>query len=74
MSSSRLIALLKTNGDVRPIAVEDALRRLTAPAICVQKNKAFADYFTPIQHGVSTQNSTELVAHHIGLMLEVNQD
>ena len=71
MSSSRLIAL---PGDVRPIAVGDALCRLTARAICVQKKEAFADYFTPIQHGVSTQNGTELVAHHIGLMLEVNQD
>ena len=74
MSSSRLIALPKSNGDVRPIAVGDALCRLTARAICVQKKEAFADYITTIQHGVSTQNGTELVAHHIGLMLEVNQD
>ena len=74
MSSSRLIALSKSNGDLRPIAVGDALRRRTDRAICAQKKEAFADYFTPIQHGVSTQNGTELVAHHIGLMLEVNQN
>ena len=74
MSPSRLIALPKSNGDVHPIAVGDALRRLTAPAICVQKKEAFANYFTPIHHGVLVQNGTELVAHHIGLMLEVNQD
>ena len=73
MSSSRLIAFPKSNGDVRSIAVGDALRRLTARAICVQKKERFADYVTPIQHGVSTQNGTDLVAHQIGLMLEVDQ-
>ena len=36
LSCSRLIALPKLNGDVRPIAIGETLRRLSAKAICFQ--------------------------------------
>ena len=74
MSSSKLISLAKSDKDVHPRAVGDAFRNLTARAICLHNKESFADYFTLIQHEVSTQSDTELIAHHIGLLLEVNQD
>ena len=46
-SSSRLIALPKSNGDIRPIAVGEAIRRLTARAICQQKKELFSSFFCP---------------------------
>ena len=68
LSASRLIALSKCNGDVRPIAIGECLRCITARAICRQEREAFADYFCPIQHGVSTSSGSELLAHHIKLL------
>ena len=40
----------------------------------VKKREAFADYFCPIQHGVSTPSGSELLAHHNKLLLERNDD
>ena len=74
LSSSRLIAIPKPNGDVRPIAIGECIRRLTARALCVQMKAHFADFFCPIQHGVSTENGSELIAHHIELALENNPE
>ena len=37
MSTARLIALPKPNGDARPLAIGEVLRRLTAKAICSQR-------------------------------------
>ena len=54
LSSSRLIALPKQNGDVRPIAVGEAIRRIAAKAICMHMKNSFSSFFAPIQHGVST--------------------
>ena len=73
-SLSRLIALPKSNGDIRPIAVGEVLRRLTARAICQQKKEVFSRFFSPIQHGVATECGTELITHHIELLLEHNLD
>ena len=61
----RLIALRKSNGDVRPIAIGETLRRVTAKAICLQKRDDFSDYFQPLQHGVATPSGQELLSHHI---------
>ena len=46
-SSSRLIALPKPNGDVRPIAIGESIRRLTARTICSQKRKGFLKFYVP---------------------------
>ena len=48
LSASRLIALPKTNGDVRPIAIEETLRRITAKAMCLQERLSFSEYFSPM--------------------------
>ena len=42
LSSSRLIAIPKPNSDVRPIAIGECIRRLTARALCVQMKAHFA--------------------------------
>ena len=48
LSASRLIALPKANSDVRPIAIGEVLRRITAKAICLQKNASFSCHFAPL--------------------------
>ena len=45
ISSSRLIASPKEIGDVRPIAIGECLRRLTAKMICIQKKGSFNSLF-----------------------------
>ena len=72
ISASRLIALPKTNGDVRPIVIGETLRRITARAICLQERTTFLEHFSPIQHEVATAGGTELLNHHIQLLMEEN--
>ena len=74
LSSARLIALPKASGDVRPIAIGEVLRQVTAKAICCQLKKSLSAFFAPIQHGVATDNGSELVVNHIRLLLEFNKD
>ena len=74
LSSSRLIALPKANGDVRSIAIGETWRRVTARAICFQKRKEFADYFTPLQHGVSVEGGAELLVQQVQLLMEKHED
>ena len=72
--SSRLVALRKSNGDVCPVAISEALRRVAARAICLHSRNAFASYFSPIQHGVSTPGGSELILHHVQALLNRNAD
>ena len=39
LSAACLIALPKSNGDVRPVAIGESLRRLTAKVICIQNKE-----------------------------------
>ena len=65
LSASRLIAIPKSNGDVRPIAIGESLRLLTAKTICIQKKNSFAQFFSPLQqHGVAVQGGSKLLVHH----------
>ena len=70
LSASRLIALPKSNGDVRPITVGECIRRLTAKVLCLQKKESVAAYFSPLQHGVAVEGGSELLLHHINLLIE----
>ena len=74
LSSSRLIALPKSIGDVRPIAIGEVFRRASARAICFHMRNHFARFFAPIQHGVSTSNGSEILIHHIQLLLDRHPD
>ena len=74
LSSARLIALPKASGDVRPIAIGEVFTRITAKCICAQMKSEFSNFFSPLQHGVSTEGGTDLLLHHIQLLLEANND
>ena len=74
LSSARLIALPKASGDVRPIAIGEVSRRITANCICAQMKSEFSNFFSLLQHGVSTEGGTDLLLHHIQLLLEANND
>ena len=74
LTASRLIALPKANSDVRPIAIGEAIRRITAKALCIQLNESFCSYFSPIQHGIATRGGAELLIHHISFLMESNPD
>ena len=74
LSSSRLIALPKSNGDVRRIAIGEVFRRASARAICFHMRNHFARFFAPSQRGVSTSNGSELLIHHIQLLLDRHPD
>ncbi len=72
LSASRLIAVPKKNGDVRPIGVGEVFRRITAKVICNQLKSNFADHLSPLQHGVAVEGGSEMLVHHIQLALESN--
>ena len=74
LSASRLVALSKPSGDVRPIPVGECIRRLTAKTLCLQKKESFSSFLSPLQHGVAVEGGPELIVHHISLLLESNPD
>ena len=74
LSASRLIALPKANGDVRPIAIGETLRRITTRTICLQERSSFSEYFSPIQHGVATAGGGELLTQLIQLLMDQNPE
>ena len=73
-TASRLVALSKPSGDVRPIAVGECIRRLTDKTLCLQKKESFSSFLSPLQHGVAVEGGPELIVHHISLLLESNPD
>ena len=72
LSASRLIAIPKKNGDVRPIAVGEVFRQITAKVICNQLKSNFADHLSLLQHGVAVEGGSEMLVHHVQLALESN--
>ena len=69
-----MIALPKGNGDFRPMAIGETLRQLTAKIICLQLKSDLATYFTPLQHGVTTSGGSEILVHHIQMLLESDSE
>ena len=65
LRAARLIALPKSSGDVRPIAIGDVFRRITAKAICSQYKISFSKFFAPLQHGIATDGGADLLVHHV---------
>ena len=53
LAAARLIGLAKENGDVRPIAVGECLRRLCARCISLQEKASMAAILAPVQYGGS---------------------
>ena len=49
-------------------------RRVTSRAICFQKGKEFADYFTTLQHGVSVEKGAKLLVLQVQFLMEKHED
>ena len=63
VSSATLISLAKKCGGIRPIAIEDTLRRLTSKCISRRMLEKFKDYFRPFQLGAGVKHGSEAAAH-----------
>ena len=56
-----LTPLAKANGDIRPIAVPESLRRILARAVASQFKDMFAEYLAPLQCGVGLPGGQEVM-------------
>ncbi|CAI5507101.1 unnamed protein product [Closterium sp. Naga37s-1] len=60
---ARLIALDKPGGGVRPIAIGEAILRLTAKAVLKELSAEIRTYFLPVQFGVAVPGGAECIIH-----------
>jgi hypothetical protein len=60
---SRLVALRKPNGGVRPIAVGEAWPRALGRIVAKVCSSALQDFFLPLQLGVGTAGGAESIIH-----------
>ena len=70
LNSARLVAVSKSEVDVRPIAVSCPLRRLIGSALNRQLRPEFVDHFAPLQLGVGTKGGLEVIIHSVRGLLE----
>ncbi|KAL0216344.1 hypothetical protein P9112_008528 [Eukaryota sp. TZLM1-RC] len=62
LSSSRLVALTKPNGKVRPIAIGEAIYRLMSSVIFNRVSTKAKEYFFPFQYGIKTIDGASVAA------------
>ena len=63
LCSANLFATAKPKGGVRPIAVGEVLRRLTAKCLAKAANAEARDFLCPHQLGVATSGGSEAIVH-----------
>ena len=63
LCSANLFATAKPKGVVRPIAVGEVLRRLTAKCLAKAANAEARDFLCPHQLGVATSGGAEAIVH-----------
>ena len=61
--SATLVALPKPDGSLRPIAVGEAIRRLTAKVCLAAGEDSVREYLEPVQVGVGTKGGCEAAVH-----------
>ncbi|KAL0221644.1 hypothetical protein RCL1_001498 [Eukaryota sp. TZLM3-RCL] len=61
-TASRLIALTKPNGKLRPIAVGESLYRLLSGIVFNRVGDKAKNYFTPFQYGIKTIDGASVAA------------
>ncbi|CAI5483363.1 unnamed protein product [Closterium sp. Yama58-4] len=71
---SRLIALEKPGGGVRPIAIGEALLRLAAKVALKELAPVIREFFLPVQYGVSVPGGAECIIHTVRSLLHDNDD
>ncbi|KAL2620674.1 hypothetical protein R1flu_000879 [Riccia fluitans] len=74
LGASRLLALEKPSGGVRPIDVGEVLYRLVARTLGFQFREALADHFSPLQFGVATRGGCETIIHGLHATLDLHPD
>ncbi|KAL0205855.1 hypothetical protein P9112_001162 [Eukaryota sp. TZLM1-RC] len=62
LSASRLVALTKPNGKVRPIAIGEAIYRLMSSVIFNRVSTKAKEYFSPFQYGIKTIDGPSVAA------------
>ncbi len=73
LATSRLFALEKSGGGVRPIAVGDTLRRWVTKAVCLHHREDFINYFAPLQMAVGMSSACEKVYRTVSSYMETAQ-
>ena len=72
LAGASLVALAKENGDVRPIAVGEVLRRLTSKCLCSAVRRDAQGFFGSLQVGVACPLGLEAAIHTISQYCERN--
>ncbi|KAL0244468.1 hypothetical protein GEMRC1_008552 [Eukaryota sp. GEM-RC1] len=62
LSASRLVALIKPNKKIRPIAVGEAIYRLFASVVFGRISNKAKDFFSPYQYGIKTIDGASVAA------------
>ncbi|KAL2653584.1 hypothetical protein R1flu_021712 [Riccia fluitans] len=74
LGASRLLALEKPSGGVRPIVVGEVLYQLVAHTLGFQFWKDLADHFSPLKFGVATHGGCETIIHGLRATLDLHPD
>ena len=74
LSTSRLIALSKANGGIRPIAIGDVFRRLVSKLLAGRCIPLIKPYLLPSQLGVGFSGACETITHSIRHLLSAKPD
>ena len=72
MAGGRVIALNKSKPDVRPIAVEETLRRLIGKCIYAVLKDRISSFFQPSQFGVACKAGPGKIVHSLRRCIEDN--
>ncbi|CAI7737930.1 unnamed protein product [Closterium sp. NIES-54] len=70
---SRLIALEKPNGGVRPIAIGEALLQVVAKAALHTLGEETRGFFSSVQHGVAVPGGAECIIHTVRALLREDE-
>ena len=78
LAGGNLVALNKTTeaskSDIRPIAVGETLRRLTAKCLCLTIREKARDLFQPLQVGVACRSGSEHITHGLRKCIDDHWD
>ena len=74
LAASRLSALHKPNGGVRPVAIGESLMRLGGKALCLQLRQALQDRLKPHQLGVATPAGCETTVLALRALREIKPE
>ena len=74
LSGARLHAGLKKDGGIRPIAVGNIIRRLTAKCFSYAIANRASSYLSPCQLGVAVRGGLEAIIHSVREVVETKPE